>query len=364
MRKPDFIYSNTQKEGPGSGQTQSGFPLVSIIIPCFNEENFIGTILSNILSQDYPREFIEVLIVDGMSSDKTRLIVQSYEKKYSFIHLENNERQFVPFALNLGIKKSKGEVIMIMGSHSTYPPDYVSILVKALFDLDADNVGALCDTRPSTSTLQARAIAKVISYPFGVGNAYFRIGAKKRMKVDTVTFGCYRRSVFDKIGLFDEELLRNQDDEFNSRLIRNGGSIYLIPEVSLVYYSRDKIRSLLQMYYQYGLFKPLVSIKNGRPTTLRQIIPFVFTLFLFGGIPIALLNQVFCGFFLAVISLYFLLDLIFCLKICWSQRSPGLVLYLPWLFFLLHLSYGLGYFVGLFNFVILKKKKSQIISSR
>ena len=339
-------------------------PLVSSIIPCFNEEKYIGTILTNIVSQDYPLECLEVIVVDGMSTDGTRSVVQSFEKQHRFIHLADNERRFVPFALNIGIDKSGGEVIMIMGSHSVYPLNYVSVLVKALFELDADNVGGVCDTQPPTATLRAKAIAEVISSPFGVGNSYFRIGAKERMKVDTVTFGCYRRSVFERIGKFDEDLLRNQDDEFNSRLIRNGGSIYLIPEVRLVYYSREKIGSLLKMFYQYGLFKPLVSLKNGKPATIRQLVPFVFLLFILGGLPLALMNPVLGLGYVGVTGLYFLLDLLFSFRICRTQRSPALFLILPWLFFALHLSYGTGYLAGLVNFVILKKKKTQIHSSR
>ena len=364
MRKCGFIYPGIHREGQGSGQHRDDTPFVSIIIPCYNEEKYIGTILSNILSQDYPREFLEVIVVDGMSLDKTRAIIRTFETKYSFIHLADNPERFVPFALNLGITRSKGEVIMIMGSHSVYPDDYVSALVKALFDLQADNVGGVCDTTPPIPTLKANAIARVISSPFGVGNSYFRIGADKRMKVDTVTFGCYHRSVFDKIGLFDEDLLRNQDDEFNSRLVRNGGSIYLIPEVRIVYYSRDRIGSLLKMFYQYGLFKPLVSRKIGKPTTIRQLVPFGFVLFIVCGLPLALMNQVFGGIFAAVLGLYVVIDFIFSVRICLQQRSPALFFFLPWLFFLLHLCYGSGYIAGLVNFVILKSKKTKIHSSR
>jgi glycosyltransferase involved in cell wall biosynthesis len=363
-----MVHQETSKtsdqEVRGNSFTPGQKPLVSIVIPCLNEEKYIGTILTNITEQDYPPEFLEVMVVDGMSSDRTRSVVESYREKFSFIHFIENERRYVPFALNLGIRRSKGEVVMIMGSHAVYPDNYVSTLVAALYEKNADNTGGICEAVPPDPSLRSRSIACVISSVFGVGNAYFRIGASRPMKVDTVTFGCYRRSVFEKIGLFDEELIRNQDDEFNARLIRNGGSVWLIPEVKLQYFSRDKIRNLLRMYFQYGLFKPLVTMKIGRPATIRQLVPFAFVLFILAGLPAIFLNQVLCGIFMAVMGFYAITDLIFSLKICLKKRSPGLLLYLPWLFFLLHISYGAGYLSGMVNFVILRKKKEQIRTSR
>ena len=346
---------------------QSGEPdpvMVSVIIPCYNEEKYIGTVLDSILQQDYSHEYLEIIVADGMSSDQTRSIIQSYEQRNGFIHLVDNEKQFVPFALNKGILNSKGDIIMIMGAHAVYPDNYISILVKALYDLDADNVGAVCETMPSTSTRVARAISKVVSSPFGVGNAHFRIGASKRMKVDTVTFGCYRREVFEKIGMFDEELLRNQDDEFNTRLIENGGSIYLIPEVRVVYFSREHPQSLFRMYFQYGLFKPLVSLKIGKPSTIRQLIPFGFVLFILAGFPLSFLTPAFLILYLSGWGLYLLANLLFSLKISIENNDYTLMLYLPWLFFILHFSYGTGYISGLVNFVFLKRKRTQILSSR
>jgi glycosyltransferase involved in cell wall biosynthesis len=360
----DFYDSGDRGKNTAEEQTQFLKPAVSIIIPCLNEEKYIGTILANILEQDYPLELIEVLVVDGMSTDKTRSEVKSFRNKFSLINLIDNEKRFVPFALNLGIKKSTGDVIMIFGSHATYPSDYVSILVRSLYELKADNVGALVETRPPDGTLKARAIAEAISCPFGVGNAYFRTGAETRIQVDTVPFGCYPRAIFDKIGLFDEELIRNQDDEFNARLIRNGGKIWLIPEISLVYYSRSKISELLRMYYQYGFFKPLVLKKNRKPATLRQLVPSGFLLFLLCGLPAAILDFPFSLFYLAVICLYGITDLYFSLKICFTRKLPGLFLYLPWLFLLLHFSYGAGYLAGIFYFILFKKKKYSIRTSR
>jgi glycosyltransferase involved in cell wall biosynthesis len=339
-------------------------PLVSIIIPCFNEENYISGILDDILQQDYRKESLEVLVVDGMSSDGTQEIIRSYQERYPFIRLELNERQFVPFALNIGIHKSTGEVVAIMGSHAQYPTDYISTLVDALFELNADNVGGVCVATAAETTARARAVAGALSSPFGVGNAMFRIGASKKMKVDTVTFGCYRRSVFDKIGMFDEELLRNQDDEFNGRLLKNGGVIYLIPEVRIIYYPRTTIKGIRRMFYQYGLFKPLVAVKLGRPATMRQLVPPLFVIFLLSFLAGSFIHPVIRAVFLSVTGLYVLSNFLVTLRICLRDHSFIQSLYLPWLFVLIHLSYGWGYLVGIVKFIILRNKVKEVKTSR
>ena len=258
-------------------------PSVTIIIPCFNEEKFMVSLLENILIQDYPRERLEVLVIDGMSTDGTREIIQDYHERFPFIRLLLNEKRFVPFALNAGIEESGGDVIIRMDAHSGYPPGYVSTLVRALEQTGGDNVGVSWNTQPANNSVMANAISAATSSAFGVGNSMYRLGVSGIRKVDTVPYGCFHKSIFDRIGKFDEELLRNQDDEFNGRIIKNGGSIYLVPEVSITYYARPDIRSLLRMFYQYAFFKPLVNRKLGKPATLRQFAPPLFILFLFLG---------------------------------------------------------------------------------
>lgn len=339
-------------------------PFVSIIIPTFNEEKFINRILDNILEQDYQKERMEVFVVDGNSQDKTRELIQSKSKEHAFIHLLTNEKQYVPFALNLGISNAKGEVIIIMGSHSSYPSNYVSSLVNALFKFNADNVGGMLITATNDPSVKSTAIAKVLSSPFGVGNAYFRIGSKDVKKVDTVTFGCYRRSVFDRIGLFDEELLRNQDDEFNARLIHHGGSIYLIPEIKIIYYIRDSVKALWRMYFQYGFFKPLVNVKLKKPATIRQFSPPAFVLFLLLSIGGSYFSPWIFYCFIAGGGIYLVTDLLYTLTIVLETRRPLLLFFLPWLFLILHVAYGWGYLAGIVKFVFFKAKKRTVPSTR
>jgi len=326
-------------------------PFVSVIIPSYNEEKFITSVLDNVVEQDYPHERLEVFVVDGNSRDKTRELIQMKAKEHPFIHLLNNEKQYVPFALNLGISRSKGEVIVIMSSHSLYPLNYVSSLVEALFKLDADNVGGVLINTATNTSLKPTAIAKVISSLFGIGNAYFRIGSKHIKEVDTVPFGCYHRSVFERIGVFDEELIKNQDDEFNARLIQHGGSIYLIPEIKITYFTRESVKALWRMFFQYGFFKPLVNLKLKQPASIRQFFPPVFVLFLFLAFPGSYFSPLIFYSLIAGGSIYILANLFFTLKIMLETRRPLLLFFLPWLFLVLHLAYGWGYLIGVVKFV-------------
>ena len=339
-------------------------PFVSVIIPCFNEEKFIGPILESLIAQDYPHDRIEVMAVDGNSRDRTQEIIRRYAAGWPFIRLLLNERQYVPFALNLGISESKGDFIIIFGSHADYPHNYISSLIKRSLSLDADNIGGLCIARPPDPSIKSLAISEALSCPFGVGNSYFRIGSDTIKRVDTVTFGCYKRSVFDRIGLFDETLLRCQDDEFNARLEKNGGSIYLDPDISVDYFTRTTVKSVYRMFFQYGLFKPLVSMKIGKPTTLRQLVPFFFVMFLLVFIPLSVSFPVFLWLFLPVASLYLTINLVFTTRIMMKTKRAALILYLPWLFFLVHFSYGWGYLNGIVRFLILHQKINIIGQSR
>ena len=226
--------------------------MLSVICPIYNEEKYIAKCIDSILNQDYPKNDLEVLFVDGMSTDRTREIVKEYASRYSFIKLIDNPNKIVPPAMNIGIKESKGEIIIRLDAHAEFPSQYFSRLTKALIDLKADNVGGVCITLPTSDDIIPIAIAHVLSSKFGMGNSSFRIGCKDVQEVDTVPFGCWHREIFDKIGYFDEELIRNQDDEFNGRIIKNGGHIYLLPDVEIKYFARDKISKVYKMFYQYS----------------------------------------------------------------------------------------------------------------
>ena len=153
--------------------------MVSVICPIYNEEKYIAKCIESILNQDYPKDDLEVIFVDGMSTDKTRDIVNEYTSKYPFIKLIDNPQKIVPPAMNIGIRESKGEIIIRLDAHAEFPSHYFSRLTKALMDLNADNVGGVCVTLPTSDDIIPIAIANVLSSKFGMGNSTFRVGCKK-----------------------------------------------------------------------------------------------------------------------------------------------------------------------------------------
>jgi glycosyltransferase involved in cell wall biosynthesis len=340
------------------------YPLVSVIIPCYNEEKYIRSFIENLLYQDYPRDSLEVFLIDGESNDRTQEMIKEYQVIHPYLQLLINEKRFVPFALNQGILKSHGEVILRMDAHSGYPENYISILVDSLYKLNADNVGGIWKTEPSNDSAKANAIAIASSSVFGVGDASYRLGVKEICRVDTVPFGCFRRKVFDELGFFDEQLLRNQDDEFNARIIENGGSIYLIPEVEITYYARPDVSSLIKMYSQYAFFKPLVNSKLKRPATIRQFIPPLFVLFLVFGWMVIFISAGLLPIYICGIGMYLVFNLIFTLKLTLEHKKGYLFIYLPFLFLVQHLAYGIGYLAGAIRFMLFKKSQASIRTSR
>lgn len=320
---------------------------VSIICPVYNEERFIDRCILSIIAQDYPKESLEVLFIDGRSTDKTRELVEKYTKEHPYIRLLDNPQQVVPYALNKGVEESTGEVVMRIDGHCAYPTNYVSELVRYLYELDADNVGGVWNTQPANDTAICQAIALASSHPFGVGGSMHKIGASEIMETDTVPFGCYKREVFEKTGLFDNDLVRNQDDEFNGRLLNKGGKIFLIPQVIINYTARDSIRKMRKMYYQYGLYKPLVNKKLGAPATIRQFFPLLFLIGLVAGGLLSIFSLWIRYAYLAVLALYLIIGLVVGSMGAIRTRKPVMALLMPWVFLNIHLSYGWGYLMGI-----------------
>lgn len=324
---------------------------LSVIIPCRNESKYISKCIDSIVNQDFPKSDLEVFIVDGMSTDGTRDIIAEYCAKYDYIHLIDNEKHYVPHALNLGIKRAVGEMIMRLDVHTTYDTNYISVLVRKLKELDADNVGCVCRTDVLSKTPKSLAIKAVLSSRFGVGNSDFRTGVANVQMVDTVPFGCYKRSVFEKYGLFDERLVRNQDIEFNKRIVNGGGSIYLIPQALCTYFARDTFRTMARNNYSNGRWNILTVKITKRFSSLsfRHFVPMLFVLSLI--CPLALMPVDIRLGLISAASLiaYTMLTLLMSAKI--SAQGKGLkIKHLFAAFVALHLSYGFGSLVGLFSF--------------
>lgn len=323
---------------------------LSVVCPIYNEERYIGKFLDSILQQDYPKDDLEILLVDGMSKDKTRDIIADYSLKNPCLRLVDNLQKTVPYAMNNGIKNAKGDIIIRLDAHAEYPSNYFSILVEKLRELEgAENVGGVCITLPCNDTTAAVAIAECLSNKFGMGNSYFRVGAKEVMSVDTVPFGCFRKSLFEKIGLYDTDMIRNQDDELNGRIIKNGGKIYLLPDVEIKYFARDKISKVRKMFYQYGLYKPLGNKKLGAPATIRQFFPLLFVLFLFLGLILSIVFPVLLPLYLGIIVLHWLIGSYEGLRSAEKTNRVGCCFLMPYIFLNMHVCYGLGYLKGMYN---------------
>jgi glycosyltransferase involved in cell wall biosynthesis len=321
-------------------------PFVSVVVPCRNEESYIARCLDSILDGDYPRSLLEVLVVNGGSSDRTAEIVADYAVAHGGVVALENPQGTTPAALNIGIRAASGRVIVRMDAHVLYPPDYIRRLVAGLQDSGADNVGGVLETVPGEDTPVAQAIALGISHRFGVGNSHFRVGTSERREVDTVPFGCFRREVFDRIGLFDEELIRNQDDEFNFRIITRGGRVLLLPDVFCRYFARRSFSQLARMYYQYGYFKPLVARKVGRVMTVRQLVPGLLVAVLAGSAALATWLPPARAAFALVAGSYLALVLLCSVG---AARGHGFrcAVALLAVFPTLHFSYGAGFLLGI-----------------
>lgn len=337
---------------------------ISILIPCRNEELYIKGLLESIIKNDYPKENIEVIIIDGLSNDSTAAIVRDYSLTYDFIKLYENINKTVPYAMNIGIKAAKGSLIIRMDAHAVYPENYISELVKFSELLKADNVGGIWETLPGNETLEAKAIAIALSHPFGVGNAKYRLKSSTpdSMPVDTVPFGCYPKKVFDEVGLYDEELIRNQDNELNARIIKNGGHIYLIPSIKIKYFARESLQKLGKMFFQYGYFGPLVDIKTKTPPKIRRVISSIFLLSLV--IPLVLSVFYWPIIYLALASLliYTITNITISTQLALTNKNLKLTTHLINAFSISHFSYGAGYIKGYIDFKLLKKTNSHPIS--
>lgn len=341
-------------------------PFVSVVVPCRNEIRHIDACLASVASTTYPPDRLEVLVVDGMSDDGTRDRIGKHAGSVR-VRLLDNAARTAPAAMNVGIRAARGSVIVRMDAHCAYPDDYIPKLVHWLQTSGADNVGGVCRTRPADESPKARAIAIAVSHPFGVGNSYFRIGTAEPRWVDTVPFGCFRRGIFDRIGLFDEELVRNQDDELNARLIQAGGRILLIPEIVSEYYARESLGKLWRMYWQYGLFKPLAARKLGRVTTLRQLVPALFVTALLLAGTLAVLQPAFRTLALLPYAVY-LAAVSFAAWFAGRAHGTPVALWLVVVFPVLHLAYGLGFIWGaallLFRRDSLRSRSRKLAPSR
>jgi len=290
---------------------------------------------------------MEIWIADGNSTDGTREIIAEYANQHPNIYLVDNPGRIVPTGLNLLIPKAMGEVIIRVDGHCVIASDYVTNCVRHLREKGVDGVGGPMHT--IGEDFVSETIALAMSSRFGVGNSSFRTETGQTKLADTVPFPAYTREIIRKVGLYDEELVRNQDDEYNYRIREAGGKILLADDVRSTYYSRGSFAKLWRQYFQYGYWKVRVLQKHPKQMSLRQFVPLVFVLSLILSVILALIIPRGWIMLVSILGLYLLANLTVSLAIAKKQGWRFLQL-LPLAFGIVHLSYGTGFLTGLFKF--------------
>jgi len=316
-------------------------------MPVRNEAAFIERSVGSVLAQDYPLDRMEILIADGMSHDATRQIISGFQQQHSNIKIVNNTGNIVATGLNAALRQAKGEIIVRVDGHCEIATDYVSRCVSHLVNDKVEAVGGLVETIGESGV--ARVIAAAMSSRFGVGGSAFRVTNSNTQFTDTVAFPAYTRAVIDRAGPFDEELVRNQDDEYNYRLRKLGVKILLASDVRSRYYSRATLRRLASQYFQYGYWKVRVMQKHTRQMRLRQFAPPLFVAVLLVAL---LLLPIFpaAGYLLSLIACVYSIAAL-ASSILTARRSGWRLLpVLPIAFAILHLAYGSGFLIGLVKY--------------
>ncbi|MGD0003290.1 MAG: glycosyltransferase family 2 protein [Anaerolineaceae bacterium] len=318
--------------------------LVSIIVPCYNEEATIRLLLKSIYTQSYPHHEIEVILADGMSTDRTRSEVAAFRKEFPdlLVKVVDNPKRIIPAALNFALEAAQGEFIIRLDGHSMPYPEYVERCIADLKGGKGDNVGGVWEIHPAGKSWIARSIAAAAAHPLGVGDAFYRF-TDRAEAVDTVPFGAFRRSLFEEVGHFNENLLTNEDYEFNTRIRKRGGVVWLDPAIRSVYFARSDLGALAKQYWRYGYWK--LRMLRRYPGTLRwrQALP---PLFVSGCLALALLSSllVIARWMLVIILiLYFTLLVLGSLPDAYRQKDPRLLIGIPLAIATMHFSWGAGF---------------------
>ena len=322
-------------------------PFVSLLIPIKNEDCYLDRCLKSVMRQDYPSDLLEILISDGMSTDNTRLIIKNWEQKDSRISLFDNPQKIVPTGLNILIPITMGDVVIRIDGHCIIDHDYVTNCVRHLQKGEVDGVGG--PMRTVGEDFISEVIAAAMSSKFGVGDSSFRTESGQTMLVDTVPFPAYTREIIEKVGLYDEELVRNQDDEYNYRIRGAGGKILLAEDVRSTYFSRGSLSKLWKQYFQYGYWKVRVMQKHPRQMSLRQFVPPTFVLSIIVSIVLALTSTWGWLLLTVIAGLYLVVNFGYSLSIA-AKNSWRMLGLLPITFTIIHISYGSGFLTGLIKF--------------
>jgi succinoglycan biosynthesis protein ExoA len=316
-------------------------PTVSVIVPCYNEQDTILLLLEAVYAQTYPRPQIEVVIADGLSKDQTRLQIADFQSVHPdlSVRIVDNPARTIPSGLNRAIQAALGEMIVRLDAHSVPQPDYVARCVAALEQRLGDSVGGVWEIRPRSAGWQARAIALAAAHPFGVGDAHYRYTTTAQA-VDTVPFGAFQRSLVERIGYFDENLLTNEDYEFNVRLRQSGGKIWLDPAIRSVYFARANMVDLARQYWRYGYWKARMLRRYPGTIRWRQALPPLFVLSLVGLLLLAIWWPVARWLFVIESAGYAVVLSLAGMQLGKKQHDWKLILSVPLAIATMHLAWG------------------------
>ncbi|NPV77244.1 MAG: glycosyltransferase family 2 protein [Anaerolineae bacterium] len=319
-------------------------PLVSIIIPCYNEENTIGLLLEAIYLQTFSRAAMEIIISDGFSVDQTREKVAEFCRTHPdmAVRIVDNPARIIPSALNLAILAAHGDYIVRLDAHSIPKSDYIERCVAGLEAHLGDNIGGVWKIKPGGLGWMAESIAEAASHPLGVGDARYRFGAKQG-EVDTVPFGSYRRDLFDRIGLFDESLLTNEDYELNVRIRESGGRVWMDPLIETTYIARPTIGALAKQYWRYGFWKARMLTRYPSTLRWRQALPPLFVLGVIGLVILSMFGYAGRVGLSVVLGLYGAVLLAGAFPNTLKNRKPGYLVGIPLAISTMHFSWGLGF---------------------
>ncbi len=320
---------------------------VSVIIPILNEERYIKGCLDSLMEQDYPKEFLEIILVDGLSDDKTPDIIKDYIKKYPFIKLYVNSHKTVQYAMNIGISNATGEYIVRMDAHAWYANDYISMCVKYLQKTGAQNVGGTTVVRGKNK--MQKVIAAAYHSPFALGGSK-HYNESFEGYADTVAWGSFERKYLIELGMYDERLPRSEDDDLNFRIEKAGGKIFITPKIKSIYYPKETLAKLFKQYFDYGTWKVAVIKKHHKPSRIAHLIPMLFVLFIVLFWALSFCSDLIAKIFFGVMSIYFLLDVYFSFKNKYAKKFSDKILLII-THFTIHFSYGLGFWKGIFKFM-------------
>lgn len=326
-------------------------PLVSIVVPCRNEGNYIESCLRTILEQIEPQGGMEIIIADGMSEDGTREVVEEVVRVDSRVRMVDNPQRVTPVGLNTAIRAARGEVIIRMDAHSEYALDYVSKCVETLEATGADNVGG--PPRVKAEGYIQRAVGAAFHSPFSTGGAGFHC-PNFEGEVDTIHFGCWKKAKLLEIGLFDEALIRNQDDELNYRIKKSGGRLWQSTTILSWYRPRATLAALFKQYWQYGYWKARVMQKHSGPASWRQVVPALFVLGMATAWLAGFVHPALWFVYAAVVAAYVVASALFSIHAA-TIAGWDLLPVIPVVFFVFHTSYGIGLAAGIADFVILRR---------